>query len=267
MHTDHKVPAEFAIADQSSKTLVSQLIENITPLRKDITMPACESWFSSSSRRGNIYILKDGMLACRRNGKLLFFYNDGDLVGLETLFHPIEVNLSTDFAVVVDEYSLETFMEKINNTPKLAKLWNDYCMQQFRLYTILISIFVNDQEGYVPEVRFFTPGEVISEQGTITPEVYTLMEGRADILKNGQQVGRVQADEVFGTIAGLTSSPRSASVVASTDCMVVVIPREHFKYLIHSKPDTVLKLVEDMADALNSVNTRAAITGESQHNS
>lgn len=267
MHTDHKVPAEFAIADQSSKTLASHLVEQIVPLQKGITIPATESWYSSSSRKGKIYIIKDGMLACRRNGRLLFYYNEGDLIGLETLFPPIETNLSSDFAVVVDEYPLESFLETVNNDSNLSKLWSEYCIQQFRLYSILVSIFVNDQEGYVPEVRFFSPGEVISQQGSISEEIYTLMDGRADVFIDGEQVGKVQTDEVFGTVAGLTGQSRSSSVIANTDCMVAVIPRGHFKYLIYTRPDTVLKLIEDMARALSSVNSRLVSACEPHHDS
>ncbi len=268
MHTDHKVPAEFAIADQSSKTIISQIVEQIVPLQKGITIPAIESWYTNAARKGKVYVLRDGMLACRRNGRLLFYYNEGDLVGLETLFPPIEVNLSSDFAVVVDEYPVESFLEKINKDSSLAKLWCEYSVHQFRLYSILVSIFVNDQEGYVPEVRFFSPGEVISQQGCISEEIYTLMDGRADVFIDGSQVGKVQADEVFGTVAGLTGQSRSSSVIANTDCMVAVIPREHFKYLIYTRPETVLKLIEDMARALSSVNSRLVSSAcEPQHKS
>lgn len=265
MHTDHKVPAEFAIADQSSKTLIDHLLAQIVPLQKGVTIPATESWYATPGRKGKVYVLRDGMLAFRRNGRLLFYYNEGDIVGLETLFPPIEVNLSSDFAIVVDEYPLESFLEKINSNPNLSKIWCEYCIQQFRLYSILVSIFVNDQEGYVPEVRFFCPGEVISQQGSISEEIYTLMDGRADVLIDGVLVGKVQSDEVFGTVAGLTSQRRSSSVIANTDCMVAVIPREHFKYLIYTRPDTVLKLIEDMASALSSVNSRLVSACEPIH--
>lgn len=267
MHTDHKVPAEFEVADQSSKRLLTQLLEAIPALRKDMTLPATESWYSNPQRKNNIYVLKEGMLACRRNGKLLFYYNEGDLIGLDSIFYPSEISISTDFAVVVDEYPLEDFLTKVNNDPKLSKLWCEYSIEQSRLFSILISALANDQEGYVPEIRFYCPGDAIYEQGQITEEVYTLLEGRAEIVLDGNLVGKIQSDEVFGTVAGLTSSPRSSSVVANTDCMVAVIPKSHFKYLIYSKPDTVLKLIEDMANALNSVNTRLVPPSEENRDS
>lgn len=42
---------------------------------------------------------------------------------------------------------------------------------------------------------------------------------------DGQKVGDVQKDEIFGAMAVFTREKRSATVVASEPCTVMVIPR------------------------------------------
>ena len=80
MDTTRRMPAEFDIADQASKNLIAEVVKHIPPTKTGITISATDSWYANPSRRGKLYLLREGLLAYRREGRLLFSFNDGDLV-------------------------------------------------------------------------------------------------------------------------------------------------------------------------------------------
>ena len=262
MYSTRKLPQEFDVADQASKTLVAALVSAIAPTTAKISVPATGSWYSNAARKGNLYFLREGMLEYRREGRLLFSFNEGDLVGVENVFCSSDSNLVSEFAVIVDEYSADEFFDAVNKSESLTRTWNEYLAQQFKLFSIMLASLVNEQEGFVPDVRFYSEGEYIIEQGSIEEEIYTMVEGAAEVLIDGKKVGEVNADEMFGALAGLTGTPRMASVLASTDCMVVVLSRGEFKHLLLTRPQTVIKLIEEMAGVIQDVAPKERLIAE-----
>jgi CRP-like cAMP-binding protein len=107
-----------------------------------------------------------------------------------------------------------------------------------------------------PEVRYFEAGETMIQQGGTNDEVYTLIEGSAEALVDGVKVGDIKSDEIFGAIAAIAGVPRTASVVATSRCMAISLPKGDFLHLLKSRPSTVLRLIQDMARALASANDR-----------
>ena len=250
MYSSRKLPAEFDEADRASKRLVAEIVNGMTPEQSSKKISATENWYANNSRRGNLYLLREGTLAYRREGRLLFSFNEGDLVGVEHVFCPSDAELATEFAVVVDEFTAEGFFDAINGNQDRLKLWNEYLAQQFKLFSIMLASLVNEQEGFVPDLRFYSTGETIAEQGKVNDEIYTLVEGMAEVVVDGNKVADVLPDEVFGALGGLSGEARIASVVAAADCMVVVLQKSQFRHMLLTRPATVTKLIEDMARLL-----------------
>ena len=258
MFTVRKLPDEFHAADAASKELVAQITAVIQPSRAAQTLRATPSWYGDPSRRGYLYVLRDGMLNCSRDGRNLFSFDVGDLVGVENVFCSAAVTLSTEFAVVVDEFPVEHFFASIRGDESLSRLWNEYLGHQFKMFSIMLASVVQSEAPIVPEIRCFMAGEVIVEQGSFGDEVYTLLDGHARVLVDRCVVGEVLPEEIFGAIAALTGTARTATVTASADCMVVVLSRDQFKNMLHTRPETVLKLMEDMARVIVSMNEKVA---------
>src|SRR5690625_7337213 len=74
----------------------------------------------------------------------------------------------------------------------------------------------------------FSAGETIIAQGAEADRVFTLLEGKAEALRDGVKVGEVHADEIFGALAVFTRQRRMASVVAISDCTVLAVPKDEF---------------------------------------
>src|SRR5690606_2487541 len=98
------------------------------------------------------------------------------------------------------------------------------------------------------------------EQGSHGDEVYTLMEGKAEVLVDGVKVGEILEEEMFGAVSLLTDKPRLASVVAATDCMVVRLSKEEFINLVQTRPDTIFKLASDLSRAIMALNDQVVQT-------
>ena len=57
-------------------------------------------------------------------------------------------------------------------------------------------------------------------------------------------------------MAGLTGTKRTATVIATASSIVLSLQRDKFIELIKNRPNTVLKLIDDMARKIVSLNER-----------
>jgi len=224
------------------------------PVKKaNITIP-CESTIGCTPE--SIYLIKQGILKETLQGSSIVHYEDGDLVGADEVFQTGNTTLSTDFAVVVDEYDTQELLEHIFSDSKRNKAWTDYLTGLIKSYKILTAHHKQRETEFHPEVRNYKAGEIIIHQGATGDEVFTLLSGHAQALVDETIVGEVKCDEIFGAIAALTDTPRTATIKAESACTVLVVPSKKFKDLLTSHPDTVANLVQDMARTIISANEK-----------
>lgn len=243
--------SEFEAADLLSKDLVRQLASAIPANRSGVKISATESWYSDPARRGFLYLIREGMLSYSHAGKTLFAFNEGDIVGIENAFSASQADLSCEFAVIVDEYSLESFFRHLHERSPLMKLWNEYLAQQFKLFSIMLANSMSDQDQpYVPDIRFVPEGDLILEEGSEGNELFSLIEGSAEVVKGGKVIDSVGADQIFGAVSALSQTPRAASVVAKTDCMVAVFNPDDLERLSIIRPRVVISLLRQLAEDL-----------------
>jgi CRP-like cAMP-binding protein len=123
-------------------------------------------------------------------------------------------------------------------------------------FQLIICSYKKDEVMFHPEIRQYSKGQEIIRQGGTDNEVYTLISGAADVIVDNTKVGEIQRDEIFGAIAALTDTPRTAQVMALSECTVLVVPADRFHSLLSSRPETVTKLIEDMARTIISSNEK-----------
>jgi CRP-like cAMP-binding protein len=76
------------------------------------------------------------------------------------------------------------------------------------------------------------PGEPIVEQGERGDAFYAIRTGRADVLRDGDQVDTIGPGDYFGEAALLTDEPRNATVVAHTALRAFRLDRVGFEDVI-----------------------------------
>jgi CRP-like cAMP-binding protein len=97
----------------------------------------------------------------------------------------------------------------------------------------------------------FGRGELIIEQGASGDSMFVLLRGEAtvSIQSNGQssRVAGLRGGDCFGEMSLLTGAPRSATVIAQTDCDVLEIQKSLLAEFLQTRPELSRTLSELLA--------------------
>ena len=117
----------------------------------------------------------------------------------------------------------------------------------------LIEMFRNDSG-----VRSVAAGQPVFFAGDPGELMYVLLEGEAEVRVGDEVVETAGPGAIFGEMALVDHSPRSATVIARSECRVAPIDVERFNSLIQKTPDFARHVMKIMADRIRSMNTRTA---------
>lgn len=95
-----------------------------------------------------------------------------------------------------------------------------------------------------------TPGQPIVVQGNGDRTVFLLLEGLAEVWRDGDAVGVVGPGATFGEVALLTGRPRIADVVAATECRVLALRDRTIAALVEGNSTLAVKLLRNLATGL-----------------
>jgi CRP/FNR family cyclic AMP-dependent transcriptional regulator len=84
--------------------------------------------------------------------------------------------------------------------------------------------------------------------------MFVLVEGQADVLVGQEVVESVGPGAIFGEMALIDHAPRSATVIARTDCRLLPVDVERFDNLIQKTPDFARHVMKVMADRIRNMN-------------
>lgn len=99
-------------------------------------------------------------------------------------------------------------------------------------------------------------GRELIHQGGVGREFFVVIDGEAEVSRDGEVIARVGAGSFFGETALLLDQPRNASVVAATDMQVEVIERRDFKDLLAEFPELYAPLLAAAAAQLEENQVR-----------
>lgn len=105
------------------------------------------------------------------------------------------------------------------------------------------------------EVRSFKAGETIFRQGDRGHEFYVVKSGTISVRLGNRTLQTLSEGEIFGEMALIDSEPRSASVVAETDCVVVPVGEKQFLFMTSEAPFFALSLMRVLVRRLRVANT------------
>jgi CRP/FNR family cyclic AMP-dependent transcriptional regulator len=90
-------------------------------------------------------------------------------------------------------------------------------------------------------------GKELTTQGRPGREFFVLVEGEAEVRKNGRKLRTLKDGDFFGEIALVMKRPRTATVVAKTPVRVLVITDRSFKSLLEHSPSIQIKVLQALA--------------------
>jgi len=107
------------------------------------------------------------------------------------------------------------------------------------------GLFYNAKEN-----RTLSAGTEIFKEGDPGTEMYGVVDGEVELRGSGGFRETLGPHHVFGEMALVDDSPRSATAVARTDATLAVIDRHRFLFLVHESPTFALEVLAVMAERL-----------------
>src|SRR5436190_4369776 len=100
---------------------------------------------------------------------------------------------------------------------------------------------------------FFSENEKASRLLLKRDKMYYLLEGQVALVAKGKQIGAPKVGEIFGEMAAISDSPRSATAVAKADCRVLSLDDKGFSAALQKKPEFALMMLGTMTMRLRSM--------------
>jgi CRP-like cAMP-binding protein len=107
----------------------------------------------------------------------------------------------------------------------------------------------------------FAAGQKIFTEGESGDTMYVVEEGEVEVLVRGQVIETVGAGGIIGEMALIDASPRSATVVAKTDCTLVEVDSKRFERLVSYNPFFALQMMRVLVQRLHRRNEDQAAPG------
>ena len=95
-------------------------------------------------------------------------------------------------------------------------------------------------------------GTVMCREGSLGREFFVIVDGVAEVTKNGKRLATRQAGEFFGEIALITTTKRTATVTAKTPIRCFILTRGDFRRVLDESPSVERKVMQALAERLLS---------------
>lgn len=117
----------------------------------------------------------------------------------------------------------------------------------------------------------FNPGDIVIQQGDLSDSLYIIKQGKAIVTvtnRDSQTVIATLTDgDFFGEMAMLTSKPRTATVRALTDLVLMRVDRQNLGRVIQAHPDILMHLAEQFARRIEALRRIIPTLGRDDHHS
>ena len=103
-------------------------------------------------------------------------------------------------------------------------------------------------------LQTFEAGEKIFVQDDEGAHMYVIRSGRVNIVASGTILENIGPNGIFGELALLDGSPRSATAVALEPTEVAIIDESAFLNIVEQNPRIALQLMRRLAERLRRMN-------------
>nr|WP_298147921.1 cyclic nucleotide-binding domain-containing protein [uncultured Pseudomonas sp.] len=245
-----------AYADQLINRLQSiptQLLDGLAPSGEPLQLDSIDD-LAAVLPGNQLFIIADGLLHALIDERPLFYLQEGDLVGLRQGIEMPSCRLSSEEPLSLIPYSRSDVFKHIYASEQRQELFIQYLIGHTALLSDALARMKQPEIRPATGFQHFAAGEELIHQGDPANHVFIIIEGHAEAYVDGHRVGDVQKDEIFGAMAVFTRERRSATVLATEPCTVMVIPKEQFLSLMQSNPRIAHSLIESMARRIDLLN-------------
>jgi CRP/FNR family transcriptional regulator, cyclic AMP receptor protein len=108
----------------------------------------------------------------------------------------------------------------------------------------------------ITETARFQPGHEIVVEDTPGDFCCIIVEGLADVIKDGARIARLGPGDLFGELAILDPGSRSATVRTVTEVVAIRVQRDQFLEVATADPRVALRILEVLARRLRETTER-----------
>jgi CRP-like cAMP-binding protein len=95
-------------------------------------------------------------------------------------------------------------------------------------------------------------GTVLCREGSLGSEFFVVVDGEAEVTKDGKVLATRRAGEFFGEIALLATTTRTATVTATTDLRCFVLTSRAFRAVLDDNRGVERKVMQALAERVLS---------------
>ena len=100
---------------------------------------------------------------------------------------------------------------------------------------------------------FFEAGTRILRQGELGLAFFLILEGAAEVNKNGKRLASLGRGQFFGEMTAVDDQPRSADVVATEPTMCFGLPAWSFDAMLAGNPSVAKQVIRELVRRLRQV--------------
>ena len=108
---------------------------------------------------------------------------------------------------------------------------------------------------YAENTQTFAAGETIFTEGTPGREMYVVLDGSVDIRVRDKTLDVAGPGGIFGEMALIDSSARSATAIAKDDCTLAPVDEKQFLRMVERNPLFSLNVMQVLADRLRRMDS------------
>ena len=105
------------------------------------------------------------------------------------------------------------------------------------------------------ETQSYKAGDTIFRQGDSGDVFFVIKSGSVAVRAGNRTLQVLGEGEIFGEMALVDNEPRSASVLAETDCVVVPIGEKQFLFMTSEAPYFAISVMKVLVQRLRGANS------------
>lgn len=110
---------------------------------------------------------------------------------------------------------------------------------------VFFQLFSNN-----PDIVRVPAGRPLFQAGDPGDLMYVLTVGAAEVIVNNRTIESLQPGNIIGEVSLIAPGPRSATVIAVTDCEFVQVDKKRFHYLVQQTPFFATQVMQVLAERL-----------------
>lgn len=240
------------------QTLPAQCLEGLAACGPLLELESTEDLIAQLPA-DQLFLLTEGGITGYVGARALFYWQEGDLIGLQQGSEWADWRLCSDGPLRLQPYQRSELFQHLYAEPERAEQFLHYLLGHMALLSHAVAELKPREFRSTNGFKRVPAGEVLIHQGDAADHVFVIIDGHAEAFVDGLKVGEVPKDEIFGAMAVFTGEPRNATVIAREPSTVMLIPGDQFLNMTRTNPKIAHSLIESMARRIGQLNRQITL--------